>query len=234
MDGHAQLRSLALAINGASDVDAAWAGTGQPLDLRKQCGICGEDQPVRVPFLRHVCRACSAIWVPGICGDCAHTSVTFTQDGQLSRYASCGCGGSLRQVAYVPRPRVAVDPEVAAARKVVVERRKKRATWTSRTALVVLAALASGGAWQALHARHAAPTAVHEPVVHESWDDDPTLTMAQRGTRAAHRLDASGVGHDVFSCAGQLPTPAPAPSASPQPLVASAGSKEFLAACLRG
>lgn len=56
----------------------------------------------RIPFLRHVCRSCAATWVPGICGDCAHTSVTFTVDGLLSPFARCGCGGGLRQVVYAP------------------------------------------------------------------------------------------------------------------------------------
>lgn len=228
MDGHAQLRSLALAINGASDIDAAWAGTGQPMDVRKQCGICGEDQPVRVPFLRHVCRGCAAIWVPGICGDCAHTSVTFTQDGQLSRYASCGCGGTLRQVAYVPRPRVAVDPEVAAARKVVVEQRKQRATRTSRTVMVLLTALAVAGTVQVVHAHSKGPAAAPTEVVKRVSTVEPsTLTPEQQGRKAAARLEANGQHNDVFSCATLLP-PAPTPSAAP------VGSKEFLAACLKG
>lgn len=233
MDGHAQLRSLALAINGASDIDAAWAGTGGAMDLRKQCGICGEDQPVRVPFLRHVCRACAAIWVPGICGDCAHTSVTFTQDGQLSKYASCGCGGTLRQVAYVPRPRAAVDPEVAAARKVVLEERKRHATRTSRVVMVLLTALAVTGTVQVVREHGKGPAAPQTAVVPRTAPVDPaTLTPAQLGKRAAATLQGKGQHNDVFSCATLLP-PVPKPSAAPVE-GASAGSKAFLAACLKG
>ena len=247
MDGRAQLQSLARAIGSASEVEAAWAGTGPAVDVRKTCGICGTDQPLRLPFLRHVCRHCQAIWVPGICGECAHTSVTFTMDGQLSRFATCGCGGQLRQVAYVPKPRAAVEPEVAAARQVVVQQRKKRATWATRAVLVAVAVLATAGGAHYLHANHTTPKRVTPPVSHGSTVDDPTLSMAERGRRAAARLRANGENLDVFSCAAELP--APAPSAQPTALPSAAGalpnqalsaqdpaagSKDFLAGCLTG
>jgi hypothetical protein len=249
MDGRDQLQSLARAIHSASDIEAAWAGTGPTVDVRKECGVCGEDQPVRVPFLRHVCRSCAAIWVPGICGDCAHTSVTFTVDGKLSAFARCGCGGGLRQVGYVPKPRVALDPEVLAARKVVFEQRKKRATWTSRTVLVVFAVLATVGALQLVHHNHAAPAQQTELPTRVSTRDDPTLTMDERGRLAAQRVRERGEHNDAFACAAELPAPVSTPSvaavvpgttaavppAAPSaPLAQGSGSKDFLAACLAG
>jgi hypothetical protein len=236
MDGRAQLQSLARAIGSASDVEAAWAGTGPAVDLRKSCGVCGTEQPLRVPFLRHVCRSCQAIWVPGICGECAHTAVTFTMDGQLSRFASCGCGGSLRQVAYVPRPRVAVDPEIAAVRQVVATQRKKRAAWTARAFLVLVAAVATAGGVRYLHDTHTAPKRVTNLVPQGSTADDPSLPMQERGRRAAARLRDKGESHDVFACAALLPAPKPTSLAN-QAIShddAAAGSKEFLAGCLTG
>jgi hypothetical protein len=240
MDGRAQLHSLANAIGGASDIEAAWAGTGPSVDVRKSCGICGTDQPLRLPFLRHVCRSCQAIWVPGICVDCAHTSVTFTMDGQLSRFASCGCGGALRQVAYVPKPRAAVDPEVMAARQAVVAQHRRRATWGSRAVLVALAALATVGGVRYLHANHTTPERVTTPVSHVDDADDTRLSMQERGRRAAARLRANGENQDVFSCAAQLPRPAATSlanqgvSGQDQAPGSGAGSKDFLAGCLTG
>lgn len=248
MDGRAQLHSLAHAINSSAEVEAAWAGTGPRVEVRKSCGICGTDQPVRIPFLRHVCRSCAAIWVPGICGDCAHTSVTFTVDGQLSRFATCGCSGQLRQLAYVPKPREPIDPEVAAARKVVVEQVKHRARWTSRTLLIAVAALATAGGLQLVRHNHAAPRTDLPVQVRGSVHDDPTLPMADRGRLAAARLRARGQNHDAFACAAELPAAAPSlpaslpaslPSSLPRtagvsPDSGSAGSSAFLAACLAG
>lgn len=237
MDGRAQLQSLARAIGSASEIEAAWVGNGSPVDVRKACGICGEDQPVRVPFLRHVCRSCQAIWVPGICGDCAHTSVTFTLDGQLSRSATCGCGGTLRQVAYVPKPRVAVDPEVAAARKVVVERRKKRAGWTSRAVLLVITALAAWGSTALVQRNHSGPPPAAVPA--RAPVDSASLTPEQRGRVAAQRLLDNGQAHDAFGCASLLP---PAAAALPGDTASvptaheglDAAGERFLAACIRG
>ena len=235
MDGRAQLHSLAHAISGASEGEAAWAGTGPAVDTHKTCGVCGDHQPVRLPFLRHVCRACAAIWVPGICGDCAHTSVTFTMDGQLSDLARCGCGGQLRQLAFVPKPRATVDPEVAAARKVVVEQQKKHAAWASRSVLVVVAVLATVGGVQLVRHNHAAPKSDPvAPVVHRDLRDDPSLTMTERGRLAGARLTANGQLRDVFGCAAELPSTT---STSPGNEAIShegsnAGSSAFLAACL--
>lgn len=239
MDGRAQLQSLAHAINGSAEIEAAWAGTGPAADVRKTCGICGLDQPVRIPFLRHVCRGCAAIWVPGICVDCAHTSVTFTMDGQLSPFATCGCSGRLRQLAYVPKPRVTVDPVVAAARQVVVQKSHTRAKWMARVALVAIAALATVGGVQLVHRNHKAPVTDPAAVVHRDLHDDPALPMADRGRLAAARLRAQGQNHDVFACAAQLPPPPPTPSALPgsAPVPAAeggTGSNAFLAACLAG
>jgi hypothetical protein len=243
MDGRAQLQSLALAITSAADVEAAWAGSGPAVDLRKECGVCGADQSARVPFLRHVCRSCAAIWVPGICGDCAHTSITFTVDGALSHLARCGCGGGLRQVGYVPRPRLAVDPEVAAARRVVVEQRKKRATWTSRTVLVLIALLAAAGGLRLVHHHSAAPAPASAPTTRVSTRDDPSLPMAERGRLAAQRVHERGEHNDAFACAAELPpaalpTAAAAASAAPgvpaAPPTQGSGSSDFLSACLSG
>ncbi len=238
MDTRDQLQSLARAIDLASDVERAWAGIGPAVDMRKHCGICREEQPVRVPFLRHVCRSCTSIWVPAICGDCATTSVAFTTDGQLSRLASCGCGGQLRVVAYVPSPRVEVAPEVAAARKVVIETRKKRATLTSRTVLVVIAVLAAVGAVRLVHHNHSAPPAAENEVRRPLVADDPSMTMAARGRLAAARLEQQGRVNDVFACAGELPTaPTPAPSPSPGVVTAPQPAPDvsgFLASCLKG
>jgi hypothetical protein len=240
MDGRAQLQSLAHAINGSSEVEAAWAGTGPWVDIRKSCGICGADQPVRVPFLRHVCRGCAAVWVPGICGLCAHTSVTFTMDGQLSPFATCGCSGQLRQLAVIPKPRATVDPEVAAARQVVVRKSHHRAKWMSRSLLVFIAVLATVGGLRLVRHNHAAPPADTGVDVRRNVQDDPALPMADRGRLAAARLRARGENHDVFACAAELPAPAPTtPSSLPRtttvsPDNAAAGSSAFLAACLTG
>lgn len=240
MDGRAQLQSLAHAISGSADVEAAWAGSGPWIDIRKSCGICGTDQPVRVPFLRHVCRACAAIWVPGICCDCAHTSVTFTMDGQLSPFATCGCSGRLRQLAVIPKPRVAVDPEVVAARQVVVAKSHHRARWMSRSVLVLVAVAATVGGVKLVRHNHAAPPVDTTVPVRRDVRDDPALPMADRGRLAAARLQARGELHDVFACAAELPAPAPTtPSSLPRtttvsPDNASAGSNAFLAACLTG
>lgn len=236
MDTRAELLTLARAIDLSGAVEKAWAGLGPSVDLRKHCGICREDQPVRVPFLRHVCRSCAAIWVPGICGDCASTSVTFTRDGQLSRLVTCGCGGPLRMIAYVPTPRAAVDPEVAAARKVVVETRKKRVALTSRTALVVVAVLCALSAYGVVQHNHAAPPpkqhVARQPIV----ADDPSQPMSVRGGMAAQRLRQSGRVNELFACAAQLPAlPEPQPSASAAPVSQSNGTaQDFLAGCLKG
>ncbi|MCU1599353.1 MAG: hypothetical protein JWO22_62 [Frankiales bacterium] len=238
MDSRAQLQTLARAIDLSTDIERAWAGLGPPVDLRKHCGICRNEQPVRVPFLRHVCHHCAAVWVPGICGDCANTSVTFTLDGQLSRLASCGCGGQLRQVGYVPKPRAAVDPEVAAARKVVVETRKKRASWTTRVVLVAVAVLATVAGVRLVHHNHAAPTTTAPDLTHVHVADDPSLPMPARGRLAAERLTQAGRINDVFACAGELPTvPRPAASATPSSTAVTDSGQAaaaFLAGCLKG
>ena len=229
MDGRAQLLTLARAIDGAAQVDAAWAGTGPVVDLRKTCGVCGEDQPVRVPFLRHVCRSCQAIWVPGICGDCAHTCVTFTLDGQLSAFAGCGCGGRLRQLGFVPRPRVAVDPEVAKARREVVERRTRQGTRAWRVLLVALAVTALVLGVRTVTGNHRgepvapAPTRQAPAVL-----DGASQSLAAQGRLAALRLRQAGQVNDVFGCAGQLPASALSKAADP------ADAKAFLAGCVAG
>jgi hypothetical protein len=224
MDGRAQLQALAGEIGGASAVEAAWAGAGPARDIRKQCGICGLDQPARIPFLRHVCRGCSAIWVPGICVDCATTSVTFTLDGQLSRFATCGCRGRLRQVAYVPRPREAQDPQQVAAHAAVVTRRKRRLTTSTRVVLVLTAVLSVVGCVRFLQADHSPapagpPTTVQRPVA-----DSTSLTPEERGHLAGQRLLEQGQSHDGFSCAAQLPSGTSADGAV----------QGFLAGCLAG
>ena len=231
MDGRAQLQTLAHAITSASQVEAAWAGTGPIVDLRKRCGLCAEEQPVRVPFLRHVCRNCAAIWVPGICVECAHTSVTFTTDGQLSRSASCGCGGALRQLALVPKPRVALDPEVAAVREVVVQRRKRQARHTTRWLLVGVALFATLGAMRLTH--HTTPPPPRPAVVPPV--PDAGLSPQDQGRQAGARLVAKGRSNDVFACAALVPPAVRATSATEQEQQAQRDwSSAFVTACLSG
>lgn len=228
MDGRAQLHALALAITDAADVDAAWAGTGPAVALRKSCAACGEDQPVRLPFLRHVCRRCAAVWVPGICTICAHTSITFTLDGNLSSFARCGCEGALRPLAVIPRPRVVLPPEQVAERQTVVARRTRWAVRVERSALLLVLAVAVVGAVRVLAPGDPAAPSRPAQVVPTAAVDLAAMTPGERGTYEAERLTRDERGHDLFSCLSVLPAALSAlPSDAPE-------RKAFLGNCLKG
>lgn len=221
MDGLAQLADLARTISGSDGLQSAWSGTGPTFDGRKRCGLCDHDQPYTAPFLKHVCPSCAAIWLPGLCGQCGETSVTFTLDGQLSPYARCGCGGTLRQLASVPRPRTPVDPETAAAASVVSARRLELATVLWRIALGLLVVGAALGTWSLMtHHAAPAPTPTTRPAVVVAGLSD----AAQQGKLAAARLDREGRAHDTVGCATLMPSGLPS------------GPKrdDFLGSCLAG
>jgi hypothetical protein len=233
MTGRSELEELARAIGGASDVDRAWAGAGPAMDVRKTCGMCGENQPVRIPFLRHVCRSCTAIWVPGICVDCAHTSVTFTLDGQLSRLATCGCSGVLRQVAYVPKPRAYVAPEIVAAREVQQARVKKQVKGSTRAVMVLLALVAVVTCVRFVRHNDGPAPARETTTSHRVLTDKQSQSMEVRGRLAAARLVKNGRSHDVFSCTTLLP-PLQVASAAVAGEGVELSRQAFVAACLAG
>lgn len=228
MDGRAQLRALALAISDATDVDAAWSGTGPAVEARKACAACGEDQPVRIPFLRHVCRRCAAVWVPGRCTVCAHTSVTVTPGGLLSADARCGCDGTLRPLAVLPRPRVALPPEQLVHRREVVARRATWARRVERTVLLGLLVLAAVGAVRVLHPQRPPAASPPTQVVPAARVDPAGMTPGDRGTYEAQRLLRDQRGHDLFGCLAALPADL---AALPQGAPARAA---FLGSCLKG
>ncbi len=138
-----------------------------------------------------------------------------------------------------PGAQVAVDPEVAAIREVVITRRKRQARHTTRWLLVAVAVFATLAAFR--FGPHSSPPPAAPVAVTPKGDGE--LTAAEQGRRAGQILLAKGRINDVFACAALVP-PAASPAASPTAVPAQQQlpeqspqrewSNAFIAACLSG
>jgi hypothetical protein len=193
-----ELLSLAESLGSHESVEDAWAGRSSPMWLVKQCALCGYSQHVRVPFVRHYCRQCSAPWTPVRCTGCATTTIVARRDMGPPAASECACGGVLRPLTHIPRPRNADNQAPPTPAQVAAR------AWAPKIVRGVALTLAFGvmvGGIGFIHSQrssspHAPQQAAPAP--------QPAVTLlnpiAARGRAAALTLAQRGQHNDQFAC----------------------------------
>jgi hypothetical protein len=197
-----ELQSFAHVIAGQSALEDAWTGKSQPTWVQKACGLCGHEQSVRIPFVRHICLSCSSTWSPARCATCGVTTIVFRRDPSGPITAQCFCGGDLQLVAYLPRQRT-IDPtkkpnllDTIAMSPMSPPSGRLRTIARVVGCLVAFGAVVTG-AWVITSVRSDAPPPA--PVEQVAPAVAPG-SVAAAGDAAGHRLLSRGQDNNVFAC----------------------------------